>query len=173
MDLFTRWGPLKWEANYAFRVELFEKGGNFFWSEWFPREVSIYIKDQINKEIKKKIRLCSHRQISWSKTSFNSVIYYICMYMKHCLPLWLSLMHVWLVISRSWGFSPARSGKILSWRLFMKYFLRSFSPFSWFKKGSCQFLAKEYSQVLVKWAKRAQEKVWLGKLTVLDITLMD
>ena len=25
----------------------------------------------------------------------------------------------------------------------MKYFLRSFSPFRWFKKGSCQFLAKE------------------------------
>ena len=28
----------------------------------------------------------------------------------------------------------------------MKYFLRSFSPFRWFKKGSCQFLAKEYAQ---------------------------
>ena len=27
--------------------------------------------------------------------------------------------------------------------LIMKYFLRSFSPFRWFKKGSCQFLAKE------------------------------
>ena len=30
-------------------------------------------------------------------------------------------------------------GNILSWRLTMKYF----SPFRWFKKGSCQFLAKE------------------------------
>ena len=27
----------------------------------------------------------------------------------------------------------------------MKYFLRSFSPFRWFKKGSCQFLTKEYA----------------------------
>ena len=37
-------------------------------------------------------------------------------------------------------------GNILSWRLIMKYFLRSFSPFRWFKKGSCQFLAKECAQ---------------------------
>ena len=36
------------------------------------------------------------------------------------------------------------SGNILSWRLLMKYFLWSFSPYCWFKKGSCQFLAKEY-----------------------------
>ena len=28
----------------------------------------------------------------------------------------------------------------------MKYFLRSFSSFRWFKKGSCQFLAKECAQ---------------------------
>ena len=27
--------------------------------------------------------------------------------------------------------------------LIMKYFLQSFSPFCWFKKGSCQFLAKQ------------------------------
>ena len=30
-----------------------------------------------------------------------------------------------------------------SWNIF---FLRSFSPFPWFKKGSCQFLAKECAQ---------------------------
>ena len=40
------------------------------------------------------------------------------------------------------GSTPAEVGNILSWRLIMKYFLRSFSPFRWFKKGSCQFLAK-------------------------------
>ena len=33
---------------------------------------------------------------------------------------------------------------ILTWRLIMKYFLLSFSPSHRFKKGSCQFLAKEY-----------------------------
>ena len=44
------------------------------------------------------------------------------------------------------GFNPCRGRNILSWRLIMKYFLRSFSPFRWFKKGSCQFLAKECAQ---------------------------
>ena len=42
--------------------------------------------------------------------------------------------------------TPAEVGNILSWRLIMKYFLRSLSPFRWFKKGSCQFLAKERAQ---------------------------
>ena len=44
------------------------------------------------------------------------------------------------------GLTPATVGNILSWRLIMKYFLRSFSPFRWFKKGSCQFLEKECAQ---------------------------
>ena len=44
------------------------------------------------------------------------------------------------------GSTPAEVGNILSWRLIMKYFLWSFSPFRWFKKGSCQFLAKECAQ---------------------------
>ena len=44
------------------------------------------------------------------------------------------------------GSTPTKVGNILSWRLIMKYFLRSFSPFRWFKKGSCQFLAKECAQ---------------------------
>ena len=44
------------------------------------------------------------------------------------------------------GSIPAASGNILSWRFIMKYFLRSFI---FFKKGSCQFLEKECTQVLV------------------------
>ena len=44
------------------------------------------------------------------------------------------------------GSTPAEVSNILSWRLITKYFLRSFSPFRWFKKGSCQFLAKECAQ---------------------------
>ena len=44
------------------------------------------------------------------------------------------------------GSAPAEVGDILSWRLIMKYFLRSFSPIRWFKTGSCQFLAKECAQ---------------------------
>ena len=47
---------------------------------------------------------------------------------------------------RSWVQPPAEVGNILSWRLMMKYFLRLLSPFHWFKKGSCQFLAKECAQ---------------------------
>ena len=41
------------------------------------------------------------------------------------------------------GSTPTEVGNILSWEFIMKYFLRSFSPFCWFKKGSCQFLPKE------------------------------
>ena len=44
------------------------------------------------------------------------------------------------------GATPAEVGNILSGRLIMKYFLWSFSPFCWFKKGSYQFLAKECAQ---------------------------
>ena len=40
-------------------------------------------------------------------------------------------------------FYPSWVNNILSWRWIMKYFLKSFSPFRWFEKGSCQFLAKE------------------------------
>ena len=44
------------------------------------------------------------------------------------------------------GSTLAEVGNSLSWRLIMKYFLWSFSPFRWFKKGICQFLAKECAQ---------------------------
>ena len=45
--------------------------------------------------------------------------------------------------------NPSRSGNILTWRFNVKYFVWSFSAFRWFKKGSCQFLAKECAQVQV------------------------
>ena len=41
------------------------------------------------------------------------------------------------------GSTPAEVDNILSWRLIMNHFLRSFSPFRWFKKDSYQFQAKE------------------------------
>ena len=44
------------------------------------------------------------------------------------------------------GLTPARSATFFRGDLIMKYFLRSFSPFHWFKKGSYQFLAKEFAQ---------------------------
>ena len=46
------------------------------------------------------------------------------------------------------GSIPAEVGSILSWRLIMKYILWSFSPFRWFKKGSCQFLTKECAHTI-------------------------
>ena len=60
-------------------------------------------------------------------------------------PRWHSWMRVRLMI-RSCRFNPRQVSNILSWRLIMKYFLLSFCPFSWYKKGSCQFLAKECAQ---------------------------
>ena len=61
---------------------------------------------------------------------------------------------------------PARFGNIFSWRLIMTYFLRSFSHFRYFKKGSCQFLTKECAQVLVNHLENEvwPGNVWLGKL---------
>ena len=41
------------------------------------------------------------------------------------------------------GSTPARSATFVRGDLTMKYFLRSFIPFRWFKKGICQFLAKK------------------------------
>ena len=61
-------------------------------------------------------------------------------------PWWLSWMRCPTGDQEVTGSTPAEVGNILSWRLIMKYFLRSFSPFRWFKKGSCQFLAKECAQ---------------------------
>ena len=82
-------------------------------------------------------------------------------------PRWLSRMHVRLVIRRSrvrsppdptaffrtdWSWntfyshslpSPDSRAVVSFWcRLIMKYFLQSFPPFRWFKKGSCQFLVQ-------------------------------
>ena len=46
------------------------------------------------------------------------------------------------------GFNPRRGRQHSSMEIDQKYFLRSFSPFRWFKKGSCQFLVKECAQYL-------------------------
>ena len=80
-------------------------------------------------------------------------------YCFNCLegwPRWLSRMGVWFVIWRLRvrsgclicnlevaGSIPTRSCNIHILGLIMKYFLQSFSPFGWFKKGSYQFLMKE------------------------------
>ena len=46
---------------------------------------------------------------------------------------------------------PTGSDNILSLRLIMKYFLRSFSFFCWFKRGSCRFLRKLSLILYLNW----------------------
>ena len=53
-------------------------------------------------------------------------------------PRWLSWMRRPTEDQEVAGSIPAEVGNILSWRLIMKYFLWSFSPFRWFKKSSCR-----------------------------------
>ena len=72
--------------------------------------------------------------------------FHILVHRCDCRPRWLSWMRRPTGDQEVAGSTPAEVGNILSWRLIMKYFLRSFSPFRWFKKGSCQFLAKECAQ---------------------------
>ena len=69
------------------------------------------------------------------------------------------------------GSIPAGSGNIISWRLITKYFLRSFPPFRLFKKSSCQFLAKEGAQVLVRRLSLSGKSV-VWETYRLDITLI-
>ena len=73
-------------------------------------------------------------------------IYFFAWHFTQKKPRWLSWMRRPTGDQEVAGSTPAEVGNILSWRLIMKYFLRSFSPFRWFKKGSCQFLAKECAQ---------------------------
>ena len=71
----------------------------------------------------------------------------------------LAQLDAWLACDQKVaGSIPAGSGNILSWRLIIKYSLRSDHEiftmviffFHWFKEGSCQFLANECAQVLGK-----------------------
>ena len=64
-------------------------------------------------------------------------------------PRWLCWMHIWLASTGDQevaGLIPVESATFFHGDLIMKHFLRSFSPFRWFKKGSCQFLAKVCAQ---------------------------
>ena len=65
--------------------------------------------------------------------------------------------------------SSIRSGPILSWRLIMKLFLRSFSslPLIHSRRVVVSYKRKYVHELLVnRLFKPAQEKVWLGELTV-------
>ena len=76
-------------------------------------------------------------------------------------------MRVWLQIQ--WSRVRSRSGPILSWRLIMKYFLRSFSflPLNHSRRVVVSYKRKYVHEVLVNCLfKFAQDKMWLGELTV-------
>ena len=82
--------------------------------------------------------------ISWiclenGKGTGKSYNQYISKYIRSCLPRWLSWIRRPTGDQEVPGSTPAKVGNFLSWRLIMKYFLWSFSPFGWFKKGSSGF----------------------------------
>ena len=84
--------------------------------------------------------------ISWSSNFSKFLPLGQLLYSYHLNMTWW--LRVSLLDARSTGdqeglSSRLRSGNILLLRLIMKSFLRSLSPFRWFKKGSCQLLAKE------------------------------
>ena len=89
-------------------------------------------------------RIKSHPKFTWTPLcicpdAFSSQ-------RPNCRPRWLSWKRHPTGDQEVAGSTPTEVGNILPWRLIMKYFLQSFSPFRWFKKGSCQFLAKECAQ---------------------------
>ena len=87
-----------------------------------------------------KSQISLHIHAVWSESLLSTfwitkdAKFFSCAYSR---PRWLSWMRCPTGDQEVAGSTPAEVGNILSWRLIMKYFLRSFSPFRWFKKGSC------------------------------------
>ena len=112
------------------------------------------------------------RKYIWA-SGFLCIIYDLMSTLCYCRPRRLSWMRCPTGDQEVAGLTPAEVGNILLWRLIMKYFLRSFSPFRWFKKGSCQFLAKECTILVNRLDDACPVNMWLGKLTALDMTPLD
>ena len=70
------------------------------------------------------------------------------------------------------GFDSCQVGNILLSRLIMKYFLWSFSPFHWFKKGSLSVSDERMCIILVNPLEdyACPVNMGFGKLTSLDMT---
>ena len=64
-------------------------------------------------------------------------------------PRWLSWMHHPTGDQEVAGSTPAEVSNILSWRLIMKYFLWSFSPFSCFQEGQLSVSGGRSAQYLL------------------------
>ena len=108
--------------------------------------------------------------------------HYISKYLdKYLTKLWLSAGKKWYkwipqplnpkVLALICNIWKSRSGPILSWRLIMKWFLRSFSslPLIHSRRVVVSYKRKYVHELLVnRLFKPAQEKVWLAELTVLQ-----
>ena len=95
-------------------------------------------------EVRLTALLVTPNILGWISADDIFIFFFIIIIIER--PRWLSWMRRPTGDQEVAGSTPAEVGNILSWRLIMKYFLRSFSPFRWFKEGSCQFLAKECAQ---------------------------
>ena len=76
---------------------------------------------------------------------------------------------MWVLLLIQGSRVRSQPGPILSWRLIMKYFLRSFSslPLNHLRRVVVSYKWKYVHKVLVNCLfKLAQEKVWLGELTI-------
>ena len=113
---------------------------------WQKKNIYIYAKKTQHNYAEPFGQMCS----AWKSNCFCFSAWDVLIFrvntICHSRPRWLSWMRRPTGDQEVAGSTPAEVGNILSWRLIMKYFLRSFSPFRWFKKGSCQFLAKECAQ---------------------------
>ena len=123
-----------------------------FQTKWSRRVCVQWILHKMWKNVNKAGRCKSFTSLLIVKTVFNITITHSSIGAQASniriifnRPQWLSWMRSQLVIGRLQDWPPP-AWKLSSWRVIMKYFLWSFSPFSWFKKGSCQFLAKECVQ---------------------------
>ena len=88
------------------------------------------------------------------------------LYLPLIRPRWLSWMRRQTGDQEVAGSTPAEVGNILSWRLIMKYFLRSFSLFA----DSTRVVVSLWWNNVHNSGLSCPVNVWLGKLTALDMT---
>ena len=146
------WGIIKWGIWQPVKFQLVSLSWTGSKLKWFLSHLWINV-GNINSEIREINHFISRTRDQLKFYRLSGVIFYDFIYKINYLyqisihrPQWLSWMRRPTRDQEVTGSTPAEVGNILSWRLIMKYFLRLFSPFRWFKKGSCQFLTKECAQ---------------------------
>ena len=135
--LFHNIFNISWISRVKLHVHLWNVAVQFIFSSILQLW---YVEVRISRSISESPLEFEITRVDCIWMQWKKRIYYV------CRPRWLSWMCHPTGDQEVAGSTPAKVGNILSRRLIMKYFLRSFSPFHWFKKGSCQFLAKECAQ---------------------------